>query len=56
MSKLSIVIPVFNEAKTIHNVLEKIKAVELFNCIEKELIIINDCSTDYSEDVILSFK
>lgn len=56
MSKLSIIIPVFNEAKTIHNVLEKIKAVELFNGIEKELIIINDCSTDNSEDVILSFK
>jgi glycosyltransferase involved in cell wall biosynthesis len=56
MSKLSIIIPVFNEAKTIYNVLEKIKAVELFNNIEKEIIIVNDCSTDNSEDVIFSFK
>jgi len=56
MIKLSIIIPVFNEAKTIYNVLEKIRAVELFNNIEKEIIIVNDCSTDNSEDVIFSFK
>jgi glycosyltransferase involved in cell wall biosynthesis len=56
MNKLSIIIPVFNESKTIFNILEKIKDVELINNIKKEIIIVNDCSTDNSENIILSFK
>lgn len=44
--KLSIVIPAYNEAKTIHLILNKIKAVNLSNNIEKELIIVNDASSD----------
>lgn len=46
VSKLSIVIPAYNEAKTIHFILNKISAVQLVNGIEKEIIIIDDCSTD----------
>lgn len=46
ISKLSIVIPAYNEAKTIHLILNKIDAVILLNGIEKEVIIVNDCSTD----------
>ena len=45
-SKLSIVIPAYNEGKTIHNILDKIEKVELLNGIEKEIIIVNDCSKD----------
>jgi glycosyltransferase involved in cell wall biosynthesis len=44
--KLSIVIPAYNEGPTIHRILNKIKAVELIEDIEKEVIITNDCSTD----------
>jgi len=44
--KLSILIPAYNEAKTIHLILDKVKAVELKESITKELIIVNDCSTD----------
>ena len=47
--RLSIVIPAFNEEATIHLILNKIKEVELVNNIEKELIIINDFSTDDTE-------
>ena len=43
---LSIVIPAYNEGPTIHLILDKIKAVELTAGIEKEIIIVNDCSTD----------
>lgn len=50
--KLSIVIPAYNEAATIHLILNKIKAVSLINGIEKEVIIVNDCSTDKTEDVV----
>lgn len=46
IKKLSIVIPVYNEGATIHKILNKIKAVELPNGIEKEITIVNDCSTD----------
>ena len=55
MNKLSIIIPAYNEAKTIHLILDKVKAVQLLNDIEKELIIINDCSTDNTEEVILNY-
>lgn len=50
--KLSIVIPAYNEAATIHLILNKIKAVSLINGIEKEVIIVNDCSTDKTEAVV----
>ena len=44
--KLSIIIPAYNEANTIHLILDKIKAAQLINGIEKEIIITDDCSTD----------
>ena len=56
MEKLSIIIPAYNEAKTIHAILDKIKEVELDNAIEKEIIIVNDCSTDTTEEVINTYS
>ncbi len=50
--KLSLVIPAYNEAKTIHLILDRIKAVELLNGIQKELIIVNDCSSDNTVEVL----
>lgn len=52
---LSIVIPAYNEGKTIHEILNKIKDVELINGIEKEVVIINDCSTDNTEESIQKY-
>lgn len=54
--KLSIVIPAYNEAPTIHLILDKIKAVALMEGIEKEVVIVNDCSTDGTEEAILNYK
>lgn len=56
ITKLSIVVPAYNEGKTIHKILDKIKAVKLINGIEKEVILINDCSTDDTEEAILKYK
>lgn len=56
IKKLSIVIPAFNEAKTIHLILNKVKSVELINGIEKEIIIVNDFSTDNTDEAIESYK
>ncbi len=52
ISKLSIVIPAYNEGRTIHYILDKIKTVSLINSISKEVIIVNDCSTDNTEEAI----
>ena len=49
LNKLSIIIPAYNEDKTIHLILDKIKHVRLINDIQKEIIIINDGSTDNTE-------
>jgi glycosyltransferase involved in cell wall biosynthesis len=54
MKKLSIVIPAYNEERTIHLILDKIKKVDLTG-IEKELIIVNDCSSDNTEESIRSY-
>lgn len=44
--------PAYNEAATIHRILDKIKEVELLNGIIKELIIVNDCSSDDTKGTI----
>lgn len=54
--KLSIVIPAYNEARTIHLILDKVKAVTLLEDMEKEVILINDCSSDGTEDAILTYQ
>ena len=50
--KLSIVIPAYNEGRTIHLILDKIKSVVLPEGIQKEIIIVNDCSKDDTEAAI----
>ncbi len=55
ISRLSIIVPVYNEEKTIVNVLERVKQVALVNQIEKEIVIVNDCSKDNSERVIQQY-
>lgn len=55
IKKLSILIPAYNEAPTIHLILNKIKEVELVNGIQKEIIIVNDCSTDTTADEVKKF-
>ncbi len=52
MNKLSIIIPVFNEAQYVHLILDKIKNTSLPQNISKEIIIVNDCSTDNTLEVI----
>lgn len=55
IKKLSIIIPVYNEAATIAEVLDRIGEVKLIRNIEKEVIIVNDCSADDTEAVILDY-
>lgn len=55
IKKLSIVIPAYNEAQTIHLILDKVLAVKLMCSIEKEIIIINDCSKDNTQQVVEAY-
>jgi len=55
MNKLSIVIPAYNEGRTIHFILDKVKAVSLTNNITKEIIIVNDCSKDNTKEAISAY-
>lgn len=53
---LSIVIPAYNEARTIHRILDRVAAVELANQIQKEIILIDDSSTDDTWKVLQAYK
>jgi glycosyltransferase involved in cell wall biosynthesis len=48
--KLSIVIPVYNEAGTIADILKVVKAVDIG--WEKEIILVNDCSSDGTKEIL----
>lgn len=53
--KLSIVIPAYNEGATIHLILDQIKAVQLLGGFSKEVLIVNDCSRDNTEDAVRQY-
>lgn len=55
MQLLSIIIPVYNEENTITLILDKIKNIDLPKKIEKEVIIVNDCSTDNTSESIKNY-
>src|SRR5438093_2450938 len=48
--KLSIVIPVYNEAATIREIIDRVRAVD----VDKEIIVVDDCSSDGTRDVLRS--
>jgi len=50
--KLSVVIPVYNEEKTIEAILDRVVAVRLAGDLKKEIILVNDFSGDRSVEVI----
>jgi len=56
ISTLSIVIPAYNEAATIHLILDRIADVELPNGIKKEFVVVNDFSTDDTAKVLGEYK
>jgi len=55
MKKLSIIVPVFNEANTVHLILNKIKATILPEELVKEVIIVDDYSTDATVNAIENY-
>lgn len=50
--QLSIIIPAYNEANSISRILQKVSDVSLIQNVEKEIIIINDHSTDNTQQIV----
>lgn len=55
ISRLTIIIPAYNEEKTIASILERINEVKLISNIEKEVIIVDDCSKDRTGEVAQAY-
>jgi glycosyltransferase involved in cell wall biosynthesis len=53
---LSIVVPAYNEGPTIHNILDRLRTVILIEQLQKEVIVVNDCSTDDTEEAIMAYR
>jgi len=54
--KLSIIVPIFNERNTLEIIIKKLVKLKLYNNIKKEIIIIDDCSTNSSVNTIKKYK
>jgi len=53
---LSVIIPAYNEQATIFNILTRVSSVNLIQGIEKELVVVNDCSSDHTESELFRFQ
>ena len=54
-SKISVVIPVFNEEKTIDEIVAAVENADVFH-LEKEIILVNDCSRDESAEILKKYE
>ncbi len=54
--RLSILVPAYNEAATIANILDRLRALRLIREVEKEIVVVNDCSTDATEQRVLDYQ
>ena len=54
--KLSIIIPAFNEKSTINEIIRRVKKAKLPKTIQKEIIIVDDASTDETSEIIKNLK
>ena len=54
-SKLSVIVPAYNEEKTIGTILQTLLSVELIGGLEMEIVVVNDCSRDGTEVAVEQF-
>lgn len=56
MGTLSVIIPAYNEEKTITTILRKVAEVQLIGGFEKQIVVVNDCSKDNTVGVVENFQ
>lgn len=56
MQTISIIIPAYNEGRTIHLILDRVRQAELIDGIAKEVIVVNDFSKDDTEEAVLRYQ
>ncbi len=49
---ISVIVPVFDEAATIREILARVRAVDLGDGLDREIIVVDDCSTDGTADAL----
>lgn len=55
MKKLSVIVPTYNEGGTIPFILDKILSVQLIGDLQKEIIVVDDCSSDDTENTLKQY-
>ncbi|MEM9889133.1 MAG: glycosyltransferase family 2 protein [Bacteroidota bacterium] len=53
---LSIIIPAYNEAATIKEILTRVETAELADGVEKEIVVVDDCSKDRTKAIVEAYK
>lgn len=53
--KISIVIPIYNEEKTLEKIVSAVENADVFD-LEKEIILVNDCSKDKSKEILEKYE
>jgi glycosyltransferase involved in cell wall biosynthesis len=54
--KVSIVIPVYNEEKTLENIIEAVEKAKLPEGLEREIVLVDDYSSDESREILKKFE
>ncbi|HUS60701.1 MAG TPA: glycosyltransferase family 2 protein [Acidimicrobiales bacterium] len=49
---LSVIVPTYNEAKTVRELLAQVRAVDLGPDVGREIVIVDDCSTDGTAEIL----
>ena len=53
--KLSIIIPIFNEDRTIEKILKLVKGIKLPKNLKKEIVVVDDASSDKTPQILKEF-
>ena len=55
MQKISVVIPIYNEEKTIDSIISAVKNADTLG-LEKQIILVDDCSNDKSQEILKKYE
>jgi len=56
MLKLSVIIPIYNEEKTLRKIIKKVESVKLIGDLKKEVVLIEDASRDLTGEIVKEYE